>query len=93
MVPTGTTSKWFATNPRPDLSIEGAKGVEDTECESIQNRAPAYESYTFQSVPEGTQVVIDQDVTEEFESYMNEAWPKALARPKALCEGRGGPPL
>jgi len=31
--------------------------------------------------------VLDQDVTEEFESYMNEAWPKALTRLKALGEG------
>lgn len=64
-----------------------AKGVEDTESESVRTWAPAYENYTFEQVPEGTRVVIDQDVTDEFESYMNEAWPKALARLKSLCEG------
>jgi hypothetical protein len=35
--------------------------------------------------------VVDQDVSDEFEGYMKEAWPKAPARLKALCEGRGIP--
>ena len=51
--------------------------------------APAYENYSFQAVPEGTRLVVDQDITDEFEGDMNQAWPKALARLKALCEGRG----
>ena len=33
--------------------------------------------------------IIDQDITNEFEDFMKEAWPKALARLKVLCEGRG----
>ena len=33
-----------------------------------------------------TRVVVDQDVTAEFEQYIVDAWPKALARLKALCE-------
>lgn len=33
-------------------------------------------------------LTVDQDVAVEFESYMAEAWPKALAKLKALCEER-----
>ena len=63
------------------------QGVVDTDSETARAWAPAYENYSFQAVPEGTRLVVDQDVTDEFEGYMNEAWPKALARLKALCEG------
>jgi uncharacterized protein YndB with AHSA1/START domain len=66
-----------------------AQGVVDIESESARAWALAYENYSFQAVPQGTRVVVDQDVTEEFEGYMKEAWPKALARLKALCKGRG----
>lgn len=63
------------------------KGVDDTESDAIRAWAPAYENYTFRSIPEGTELIIDQDVTEEYESYMREAWPKSLQLLKALCEG------
>jgi len=65
-----------------------AHGVVDTDSDAARAWAPAYENYSFQAVPEGTRLVVDQDITDEFEGYMNEAWPKALARLKALCEGR-----
>jgi len=63
-----------------------AKGVEDTESKAVRAWAPAYENYTFTATPEGTRLVVDQDVSEHHESYMAEAWPKALASLKALCE-------
>jgi uncharacterized protein YndB with AHSA1/START domain len=63
-----------------------AQGVEDTESDAARAWAPAYENYSFEAVSEGTRLVVDQDITDEFESYMNEAWPKALARLKALSE-------
>ncbi|MBL8352861.1 MAG: SRPBCC domain-containing protein [Burkholderiaceae bacterium] len=63
-----------------------AQGVEDTASDSARSWAPAYENYSFQAVPQGTRLVIDQDVTADFEAYMMEAWPKALARLKTLCE-------
>lgn len=64
-------------------------GVEDTESESIRAWAPAYENYTFRSVPDGTRVTVDQDVTAEFEQLMSEAWPRALGLLKKLCEDDG----
>ncbi len=63
-----------------------SKGVEDTQSESIRAWAPAYENYTFVATAEGTRLVVDQDVTQEFEQYVAGAWPKALQRLKILCE-------
>jgi len=65
-----------------------ANGVEDTESESIRAWAPAYENYTFFATACGTRLVVDQDVTDDSESYMREAWPKALDRLKVLSESR-----
>lgn len=62
------------------------KGVEDTESESVRAWAPAYENYTFSSVPEGTKLVVDQDVAEDFAQMMQEMWPKAFEELKRLCE-------
>jgi uncharacterized protein YndB with AHSA1/START domain len=66
-----------------------ADGVEDTESEAVRAWAPAYENYTLLSVPEGTKLVIDLDLFGDFEDFMAEAWPQALALLKALCEGNG----
>lgn len=63
-----------------------ANGVEDTTSETVRAWAPAYENYTLEPVPEGTRLVIDQDVTAEYEAMMGEMWPKALARLKGMCE-------
>lgn len=63
-----------------------ARGVEDTDSDAVRAWAPAFENYTFAAVPEGTRLVIDQDVAADWEADMQEAWPKALQRLKALCE-------
>ena len=63
-----------------------SNGVEDTTSESVRAWAPAYENYTFLSVPEGTNLVIELDVLSDWEQYMTEAWPKALALLKELSE-------
>ena len=64
------------------------KGTEDTDSEAVRAWAPAYENYAFSSVPEGTELVVDQDVTEDFEQLMRRMWPKALELLKQLCEER-----
>jgi len=63
------------------------KGVEDTESEAVRSWAPAYENYTFQIVPDGTRLIVDQDVLEEYLDFMSKTWPKALSLLKELCEG------
>jgi hypothetical protein len=67
-----------------------ANGVEDTQSDAIRAWAPAYENYSFRPTALGTRLVVDQDVTPEFEQYIAQAWPKALQRLKQLCEGGAG---
>ena len=62
------------------------EGVEDTGSEQARSWASALENYTFVGVGAATELRIDQDITPEFEQYMLDTWPKALAALKALCE-------
>ncbi|MBL0160606.1 MAG: SRPBCC domain-containing protein [Bryobacterales bacterium] len=62
-------------------------GVEDTQSEAVRVWAPAYENYTFSSDGAATELAVDMDVAPAWEEYMQEAWPKALAKLKALGEG------
>jgi uncharacterized protein YndB with AHSA1/START domain len=66
-----------------------ANGVEDTASDSVQSWAPAYENYTLSPVAGGTKVVIDQDVTADFEQYLKDTWPRALELLRRLCEEGG----
>jgi hypothetical protein len=63
-----------------------SNGTEDTTSDAIRSWAPAYENYTLLLAPEGTKMVVDQDVAAEWEEHMTQAWPKALALLKGLCE-------
>lgn len=49
-----------------------------------------YEKYTFTVAELGTRLQVDLDVLPEFEVDMTEAWPKALAQLKEICQ-RPGP--
>ena len=88
----GVVSEIAENKPNELLSVRhigyiADGGVEDTSSEAIRSWAPAYENFTFVATPQGTKLIVDQDMTEEFAS-MPEAWPKALATLKALCENR-----
>lgn len=88
----GVVSEIAENRPNEFLSIRHIgyiddDGVEDTSSEAILAWAPAYENYSFTATPQGTKLTVDQDITDDFES-MPEAWPKALEKLKALCEGR-----
>ena len=61
-------------------------GVVDTTSDEVKKWAPAFENYHFIPVDGGTEVRVEMDVTPEWETYMQQAWPKALARLKQLCE-------
>jgi hypothetical protein len=61
-------------------------GIEDTTSDAIRGWAPAYETYTLVPAPEGTTMVVNQDVAAEWEEDLSQAWPKALTLLKALCE-------
>lgn len=66
-----------------------AKGVVDTESESVRAWAPAYENDAFTATPDGTRLVVDQDVPEDWERHLAEAWPKVLEKLKSLDEADG----
>lgn len=64
-------------------------GVEDTTSDKVRAWAPAYETYHFADVPGGCALTVTLDTMPEYEAYMLDTYPKALARLKALCEGAG----
>lgn len=92
LVPTGEGMVAEIAELRPNefVSIRHlgfvADGVEDTSSEAVRAWAPAYENYTFGAVPEGTKLVVDQDVGEGEEATMRDLWARALALLKKLCE-------
>ena len=63
-------------------------GVDDTTSPEATAWAPSYETYTFSEADGGTEVTATLDVPPDFEEYMADAWPKALARLKEICEGQ-----
>lgn len=62
------------------------QGKEDFDSEAVRAWAPAYENYTLLAEGGGTRVVVDQEAGEDFKDYLLDAWPRALALLKALCE-------
>lgn len=68
------------------LGVIKENGEIDTTSEAVRQWSPAYENYTFTAIPGGTKLVIDQDVTEEYEAQMTESWNNGLKRLKDLCE-------
>lgn len=63
-----------------------AGGAEDLTSDEVRAWAPAYENYTFSESGGRTRVQVDMDVLPEYEAFMAETWPKALARLKAIAE-------
>lgn len=61
-------------------------GVVDTTSEEVKKWTPALENYTFTEKDGKTEVKIEMDVAEEYESMFEEMWPKALKALKSLCE-------
>lgn len=62
-------------------------GVEITEGPEVEPWVNSFENYTFKEVAGQTEVTIALDTSEDFEEYMNQTYPQALAKLKALCEG------
>lgn len=57
------------------------KGVEEP-----KDWAPAYENYTLTEVDGGTELVVDQDMLEEYVEMFERLWPQALEKLKELSE-------
>ena len=87
----GMVSRIKENRPHEFVSIEHLgilkDGIEDTTSEMAKKFAPACENYTFTEKDGGTEVGVDIDVVEEYVDFLDEAWPKALAKVKELAEG------
>lgn len=59
---------------------------EITEGPEVEKWANGFENYTFEENNGTTTVTVDLDTTEDFLDYMNQTYPKALDKLKALCE-------
>jgi uncharacterized protein YndB with AHSA1/START domain len=72
------------------ISIEHiglVKGDEEiTSGPEISSWAGALENYNFKTSNGNTVVEVDMDSNEDFKSYFEETWPKALNKLKAICE-------
>ena len=61
-------------------------GVEDTTSEAAAAWAHAFENYAFAQVGDTTEVTVEVEMTPDLEAFMDEAWPKALAKLRSICE-------
>jgi len=87
----GMTSVIAENQPYRYLSIKHLglikDGIDDTESTEAKTWASAYENYTFAERGDSTELKVEMSgIPAEFEQYMTDAWPKALAKLKSLCE-------
>lgn len=61
-------------------------GVEITEGPKVEGWKNAIESYRFEPTTNGTKVTAEVDTVDEYASYFDETWPKALEVLKEVCE-------
>lgn len=91
----GMISRIAACRPPEFVSIQHlgtvANGVEVTDNPEYAAWAGAEENYTFTDVDGVTEVRVDIDLVETEIPFFDEAWPRALARLKAIAEGTVGP--
>lgn len=86
----GMVSRIAKCTPYEFVSIEHMgqidNGVEDTTSEKVKAWSGAHENYTFTEKDGGTHLAVDVDTVDDFVSYMEDTWPKALAKLKSLAE-------
>ncbi len=86
----GMVSKIVENIPNRFVSIQhygllqGDKEI--TEGPEVEKWANGFENYSFEEGNGTSTVIIDLDTTKEFLDYMNQTYPKALAKLKEICE-------
>lgn len=87
----GMVSRIVENTPNRFVSIQHYgllnAGQEITTGLEVEKWANGFENYTFEENEGTAAVTVDLDTTAEFVGYMNESYPKALARLKEICEG------
>lgn len=90
----GMVSRIRVHKPNEFLEIEHLgevrKGVEDRESEAAKQWAGGRESYTLRKTEGGVELTVETDTTDQYKTYFEETWPKALARLKRICEREAG---
>jgi len=61
-------------------------GIEEAPSEETNQWSGAMENYTLKDVNGSTELIVEMDITEEFQNYFNEIFPKALEKVKELSE-------
>ena len=86
----GMVSRIKENIPHQFVSIEHLgiinNGVEVTSGPEVDGWAGALENYTFTNIEGNTRFEVDMDANDEFMSYFEETWPKALNKLKMICE-------
>lgn len=86
----GMVSRIKENIPNKFISIEHlgvVKGEDEiTSGPEVDDWAGMLENYSFSEHKGGTKVDVEMDSNEEFESYFNDTWPKALEKLKEICE-------
>jgi len=86
----GMVSRVLENTPNHFVSIQHygvlKAGEEVTEGDEVDDWADGIENYFFEESDGITTVSVELDATEEFEDYMNGAFPKALLKLKEICE-------
>ncbi|MBA9073979.1 uncharacterized protein YndB with AHSA1/START domain [Flavobacterium gossypii] len=86
----GMVAKIAKNIPNEYMSIEHLGvvmgGIEHTENEKSGEWAGSLENYTLKEANGRTQLMVDMDVTEEYEDFFNTTWPIALGKIKELSE-------
>ncbi|MFH2135479.1 MAG: SRPBCC domain-containing protein [Pseudomonadota bacterium] len=93
--PGGMTSVIAENNPYQFISIRHLgivkNGMDDTESPEAKAWSGVLENYTFNERGGITELIVDMSgVPAEFEQYMSDTWPKALAKLKTICESSSG---
>ncbi len=86
----GMVSKIKENLPNKFVSIEHLgifkNDKEITSGPEVEGWAGALENYTFTEDNGNTFLSVDMDANQQFKSYFEETWPKALNKLKAICE-------
>ena len=86
----GMVSEIAENNPSKFVSIKHigllVSGNEILEGPDVEKWTGGFENYSFEEINGICSLIVELDAVEEFESYMNESYPKALDKLKEICE-------
>lgn len=86
----GVVSQVVENTPYEYLSIKYLgyykNGKEDYTSDDVKSWAPSYENYRFIEHPQGTELFVEMDVSDDQYDHFSNLWPQALEKMKELIE-------